>query len=200
MRTVPLFYMLGRRSSEMDRRTHTRISKSLSYWLRHAPEAVGLSLDGEGWADVMAVLRALRSAGVPADEATLREVVSGSDKQRFELSDDVSRIRARQGHSIEVEAGWVRASPPPLLYHGTVERFLGAILSEGLLPRSRHHVHLSPDIETAKQVGSRRGMPIILEVTAGALAEEGEPFFLSANGVWLVRHVPPKHLKALSAD
>ena len=184
----------------MDDAANTRISKTLSYWLRHAPEAAGLHLDKEGWAEVAAILTALRSSGQPVDEATLRDVVSRSEKQRFQLSDDETQIRARQGHSIQVEASWEKASPPPTLYHGTVERFIEAILREGLLPKSRHHVHLSPDIETARQVGRRRGAPVILEVAARALAGEGSQFYLSTNGVWLVSHVPPNHLTVLSND
>jgi len=174
---------------------HVRISKTLARWLRHAPETAGLQLDGEGWADVGSVVAALCSRGLPARAALLRDVVELSDKRRFELSADGACIRARQGHTIKVEAGWVEASPPLLLYHGTIVRFLVAIMREGLRPQSRHHVHLSTDVSTARQVGSRRGTPVILEVAARELAEAGGRFFLSTNGVWLVSHVPPEHLK-----
>lgn len=199
-RTALCFCMDGRESLEVNKLASddTRISKTLSYWLRHAPEAARLHLDTEGWTETDAVLSALKSAGLNVDRNLLRVIVSGSDKKRFELSDDETRLRARQGHSVQVDAGWVDATPPSALYHGTVDRFLEAILREGLIPGSRHHVHLSPDIETAKMVGRRRGAPIILEVAAGALAEEGEQFFLSTNGVWLVRHVPPTYLTILS--
>lgn len=177
-----------------------RVSKTLSYWLRHEPEAAGLQLDGEGWTKTNVILAALRSAGMCVDASMLSEVVSRSDKKRFEMSEYGSRIRARQGHSVAVEAGWEQADPPSLLYHGTVECFVEPIMREGLLPRARHHVHLSPDIETAKQVGSRRGKPVIFEVAAGALANAGGKFFLSSNGVWLVSYVPPTHLKPLESE
>lgn len=171
------------------------ISKTLSYWLRHAPEAADLELDGAGWADTGLVLAAFDKTGSPTSEAELRALVEQSDKQRFELSDDGSRIRARQGHSIKVDAEWEAASPPETLYHGTVERFLAPIFSEGLRPQARHHVHLSPDVETATRVGARRGKPVVLEVAARAMHAEGAEFFLSSNGVWLVSHVPPAHLR-----
>lgn len=178
---------------------HKHISKTLSYWLRHAPEAANLLLDSPGWADVEAVLAAFKSANTRVERSVLHQVVVQSDKQRFELSVDGSRIRARQGHSVQVEADWIQASPPTSLYHGTTDRVSDRIVREGLKPGSRHHVHLSTDIETAKTVGMRRGTPIVFEIAAGALAEEGQPFFLSSNGVWLVGHVPPKHLKLLPA-
>ncbi len=174
-----------------------RLSKTLSYWLRHQPEAGGLTLDAAGWTDVDAVLAAFTRERLGCDWQELLHVVETNDKQRFELNADASRIRARQGHSIAVDLGWPDAQPPETLYHGTVERFLDAILAEGLKSMSRHHVHLSPDIETARRVGVRRGRPVILEVAAGRLAASGQTFQLTGNGVWLTSHVPPAFLTRL---
>jgi putative RNA 2'-phosphotransferase len=165
------------------------ISKRLSYWLRHRPDAARLELDQAGWADLAAVRQALGR-----DSDRLAEVIATNDKQRFELSPDGSRIRARQGHSVPVELDWPNADPPKHLYHGTVERFLAAIRLEGLKPMNRHHVHLSPDPQTAAAVGARRGKAVILKVEAAALAATGQPFFLTANGVWLTGGVPPQFL------
>ena len=172
-------------------------SKLLSYWLRHAPEAGNLTLDGAGWADVELVRASLQRAGL--DPKALEETVASSDKQRFEFSDDGSRIRARQGHSVQVDLGWEERCPPDYLFHGTVERFLEAILAQGLLPLARHHVHLSPDIETASRVGARRGEPVILRVAAGRMSKEGATFKVSSNGVWLVDTVPPEFLEPVQS-
>ena len=177
-----------------------RFSKTLSYWLRHAPATGGLVLDGAGWAAVPAVLAALAEAGLPAGPGDLDAIAAGSDKNRFERSADGSRIRARQGHSVAVEGDWAAADPPALLYHGTVAAALPAIMAEGLKPGRRHHVHLSADLATATRVGGRRGEPVVLEVAAGAMAAAGEPFFRSGNGVWLVAHVPPAALRRLGED
>nr|WP_315383608.1 RNA 2'-phosphotransferase [uncultured Sphingomonas sp.] len=169
-----------------------KLSKLLSYWLRHAPEAGDLALDEAGWASVETVRAALAREG--ADPALLEQVVASSDKQRFELSADGTRIRARQGHSIGVDLDWPIATPPETLYHGTVERFLEAILAKGLQPMARHHVHLSPDVETAARVGERRGTPVLLKIAAGEMARQGAVFRLSSNGVWLAEAVPPAFL------
>lgn len=171
------------------------ISKRLSYWLRHRPGAGGLELDEAGWTPVEAVLRALADAGIPCDRAGLEGPVGRSDKQRFEFSGDGARIRARQGHSVEVELGWPEADPPGFLYHGTVERFLEAIGREGLRPMNRHHVHLSPDVETATRVGARRGRAVVLRVRAADLAAGGQAFYLTSNSVWLTAAVPPEFLE-----
>ncbi|MFT3722488.1 MAG: RNA 2'-phosphotransferase [Hyphomonadaceae bacterium] len=175
----------------------TEISKTLSYWLRHKPEAAGFKLSSEGWADVDRVLAALSKAEMAADWDRLLHVVETNDKSRFELSSDGARIRARQGHSVKVEADWTPATPPVELFHGTIARFWTAIETEGLKAMKRHHVHLSADVETAKRVAMRRGQPIILTVDAAGLAAAGEPFLLASNGVWLVSSVPPKFLSRL---
>jgi len=168
-----------------------QLSKSLSYWLRHRPDAGGIAIDPTGWAEVEAVLGVLQRGRLPHTPEDLQRVVAGSDKNRFEISPDGRLIRARQGHSIPIDLGWPVTAPPETLFHGTVEKFLAAILSEGLRPMARHHVHLSPDEATATIVGARRGKPVILRIAAGALAAEGAEFRLSGNGVWLVSHVPP---------
>ena len=162
--------------------------------IRHDPDHLGLELDPAGWCDVTALLEACRSAGHLLDRETLEQVVAGNDKQRFALSPDGSRIRARQGHSVPVELGLEPRTPPELLYQGTVERFLESIRREGLRPMGRHHVHLSADVATAEAVGRRRGKPVILVVRAAALAEEGHEFFLTENGVWLTDRVPTEFL------
>lgn len=174
-----------------------RISKTLSYWLRHRPDEARLTLDAQGWASVDDVLAALGAARLPGDIDALLTVVEQSDKQRFELSADLSRIRARQGHSVSVELDLAPVAPPPVLYHGTVERFLDAILAEGLSKMRRHHVHLSPDLETAQRVGARRGKAIILEVNALAMHGDGNLFYVTENKVWLTDAAPPRYLRRL---
>jgi len=175
--------------------TDQSISKTLSFWLRHRPDAAGLVLDPQGWTDTDAILSALANEGLHCDWERLLSVVESSDKQRFELSADSSRIRARQGHSVEVALDWPQVAPPEFLYHGTVERFLPAIRAEGLRPMRRHHVHLSPDEATATIVGNRRGKAIILTVRAVDMATDGHVFFLTGNGVWLTDHVPAAFLR-----
>lgn len=173
-------------------KSDVQISKTIALWLRHKPEAAGLTVSPEGWADVDQVL-----AKLGADWERLLHIVETNDKSRFELSADGARIRARQGHSIEVEGDWRRSTPPEKLYHGTIVRFWTAIQSEGLKPMKRHHVHLSPDVETARRVGQRRGKPVVLVVDAAAMNQAGTEFFLTSNGVWLVDHVPPSFLRVL---
>lgn len=176
-------------------RDEVRFSKLLSLWLRHTPEAAGLTLDSQGWTDVDAVLAACAKVGVTCDWQDLLRAVDESDKQRFELSGDAARIRARQGHSVAVELDWPSVPPPDLLYHGTVERFLPAIMAEGLKPMRRHHVHLSPDVDTATRVGQRRGAPVILTVRAADLSRTGQTFYLTTNHVWLTERVAPAFLE-----
>lgn len=172
----------------------TKTSKFLSLVLRHEPGLIGITLDSAGWANVSELLRACRAHGRPLTRDELREAVASDDKRRFSFSEDGRKIRANQGHSIPVELGYEPAAPPAVLYHGTTEKFLPSIREEGLKRGSRHHVHLSPDEETARKVGGRRGRPVVLKVESGRMHEAGHMFFRSANGVWLTERVPPEYL------
>lgn len=129
----------------MDRKTLDDTSKFLSYVLRHQPEAIGLTLDGEGWADIDALIAGAARDGRALDRVLLGAVVENNDKKRFALSADGQRIRAVQGHShAAVAIAYAPAVPPAVLYHGTASRFLDSIRERGLVPGSRHHVHLPP--------------------------------------------------------
>lgn len=177
----------------MDRRLIT-VSKFLSKHLRHAPQALGLSLRPGGWVLVDDLLAASARLGFPISYDELLECVATNDKRRFSFDDTGDLIRANQGHSVEVDLQLQERQPPEVLFHGTVERFLASIMAEGLKKGTRHHVHLSQDVETARKVGARRGQPVILKVDAGKMHREGCQFFLSANGVWLTAAVPPAFL------
>jgi putative RNA 2'-phosphotransferase len=182
----------GENNSENDRRT-VKVSKYLSKHLRHQPERIGLTLDEAGWVEIDVLIAAATAHGFRFTQEELDHVVAANDKKRFAI--DGTRIRASQGHSIEVDLGLPPATPPPYLYHGTVARSLDAIRAEGLCPMNRHDVHLSPDRETATRVGARRGRPVVLAVDAEAMRRDGHVFHVSANGVWLTEAVPPQYLR-----
>ncbi len=168
----------------------TRASKFLSLVLRHEPAAAHVTLDSAGWADVAALLEGCAQAGRALTRAELDHVVTTNAKKRFEYSPDGLRIRASQGHSVEVELEYAPSIPPPLLYHGTATRFLDSIREKGLLKMDRHHVHLSAAIAVAMDVGARHGKPALLTIQAGEMHRAGHVFYRSTNGVWLVEHVP----------
>ena len=161
---------------------------------------MGVELDPHGWVDVPVLLRALGEHGTTLDRNDLDRIVRSNDKQRFEWDRSLDRIRARQGHSIEVDLELGEAMPPPVLFHGTPRRNLDSILQTGLERRGRHHVHLSADVATAQRVGSRRGPAVVLEVDAAAMARHGRTFRVSTNGVWLTEHVPAEHLRLLPPE
>jgi putative RNA 2'-phosphotransferase len=168
----------------------TEVSKYLSYVLRHEPQAIGLTLDREGWASINALIEGAAQQGKVLDRALIERVVSTSDKKRFAISQDGSRIRAVQGHSTEsVSISYEEKTPPEFLYHGTATRFLESIWKEGLKPGSRHHVHLSEDVQTATAVGQRYGKPAVLEIEALRMQQQGFKFYQAENGVWLTEVV-----------
>lgn len=181
----------------MNEKEITRLSKRMSNWLRHNPEAIGLDLDAAGWVPVADLLRNAAAHGKAFSRAQLDVVVEQNNKKRFEFDDSGARIRARQGHSIEVELGYEPAEPPAVLYHGTAQRTLSLIMAEGLLPMRRHAVHLSAEMATATNVGGRHGKPAVLRVDTAAMRRDGHDFFVTGNGVWLVGSVPAQYLELL---
>ena len=166
-------------------------SKFLSLILRHQPEKIGLELDSNGWADINELIE--KSKKVKLTQELIDKVVAKDNKQRFIINDD--KIRANQGHSINIDLALEAVEPPDILYHGTATRFLESIMKEGLTKQSRQHVHLSKDIETATMVGKRHGKVVILKVDAKKMFEEGHEFYLSENGVWLTDSVGVEFLK-----
>lgn len=170
-------------------------SKALARWLRHRPDAIGLTLDKNGWVDVRELLTKATKVGISLTPDELNQIVILDDKQRFTLSADGMRIRAAQGHSIAVDLKLPVRTPPPVLYHGTVSRFIPSISKQGLLPGSRRDVHLSATKETALAVGARHGSPVVITVETYPLLRDGFDFRCAENGVWLTSHVPAKYLK-----
>ena len=157
--------------------------------MRHAPESIGLQLDENGWAPVEELLEKF---SLKIED--LQYVVENNSKKRFAFNEDQSEIRANQGHSISINLGLEQLTPPDILYHGTAIRNLESIKEKGILKQKRHHVHLSIETSTAKEVGSRYGKPIVLEIDAKSMTEQGHVFFKSENGVWLTDKVAPEFI------
>ena len=177
---------------------HVEASRFLALILRHKPEAAEISLDEHGWANVDELV-----AGISRQRTfslqMLEEIVTTDAKKRYSFNEDHTLIRANQGHSIPVDVGLEATNPPAILYHGTATKYMDSIRNEGLIAKSRLYVHLSPDSETAIKIGSRHGKPVVLKVDAKAMADDGAVFFLSANGIWLTKAVPPEYLTVENA-
>lgn len=172
------------------------ISKYIALILRHKPEVIGITLDEHGWADVKDLISGINKT-YSIDMTLLEEIVASDNKTRYSFNHDHSKIRANQGHSIDVDVELKEEIPPDVLYHGTGIKFEESIDREGLLPKSRLYVHLSGDIETAKAVGKRHGKPVIYKVLTGEMSKDGITFYKSVNGVWLTKVVPTKYLKKM---
>jgi len=181
----------------MTEKESIRMSKFLSLILRHEPERVGLKLGDAGWVSVEELLQALNRHNVTLTLEQLKHVVATSDKKRFAFSEDGRHIRANQGHSVDVDLQYPPQTPPELLYHGTATRFLEGIRRDGLQKMERHDVHLSAETPVTVQVGGRHGKPALLRIRAGDMHRAGFVFCCSANGVWLVDHVPRQFIEFL---
>ena len=172
------------------------ISKYISLILRHKPEVIGISLDEHGWANVDELINGV-SKSQTLDMETLERIVSEDEKQRYSFNEDKTLIRANQGHSISVDVELEEVKPPEILYHGTGKKYVDSIDVQGLIPKSRLYVHLSADEETAINVGSRHGKPVVYIVKSGEMYRNNEKFYRSVNGVWLTKSVSIQYLSKL---
>lgn len=174
----------------MEKKIEKSISKFLSLVLRHKPGVIGLTLDKEGWVDTETLISQYnKHRHFPITFEQLDYVVEHNNKKRFAFNADQSKIRASQGHSLDISLNYTPVEPPEFLYHGTAEKFLASIQKTGIQKRNRHHVHLAADLDTAHNVGSRHGKPVILKIKAKQMFDAGCQFFCSENGVWLTEKV-----------
>ena len=172
--------------------------KFVSLILRHKPEVIGIMLDEHGWADTGDLIAGIQKTRPEFNMEILEEIVRTNNKQRYSFNEDHTKIRANQGHSIQVDVELKEQKPPEILYHGTGEKAVESILAQGLLPCTRLYVHLSKDIQTAIKVGSRHGKPVVFAVNAGKMIRDGHIFYLSENGVWLTKTVPAEYLRIVT--
>jgi putative RNA 2'-phosphotransferase len=169
-------------------------SKWLSKHLRHQPERIGITLEEGGWIEVEILLKAAHRYSMMITREQLDEIVLKNDKQRFSFDESGLKIRANQGHSVEVDLQLDPQTPPDVLLHGTGKQNHDSILRDGLVKGRRHHVHLSRDLETATKVGARHGKPLVFNINAQKMSADGYIFYCSENGVWLTDEVPPQYL------
>ena len=177
-----------------------KISKKMSYMLRHSTDPLYIDLNG-GWADVNTIIMALKERFPQVSREVLDEIVANDEKGRYSFNADGTKIRANQGHSIPgVIIEMEQPDPPEYLYHGTATRFLDSIMRNGLILMSRQYVHISPDYETAVKVGKRHGKPVVLVIDAKRFVADGNELYLSANGIWQAKHVPPEYFTIKHVD
>lgn len=183
----------------MDRKAETKLSKFLSLILRHNPGVIGLELDQNGWANVEELIQKCSTKGKNLDLNILKQIVRNDNKQRYSFNGNFSKIRANQGHSINIDLELQAQEPPEFLFHGTADRNIESIMANGLKKRNRNHVHLSLDVETAKKVGMRHGKVVVLQIKTGEMHRKGHKFYLSENKVWLTDFVEPEFIEVFRA-
>ena len=173
----------------------TNLSRYMSLILRHKPEVIEITLDEHGWASVNDLICGIEKNNPGFNMDILEQIVRTDSKQRYSFNDDKSLIRANQGHSVNVDVELKEKEPPEYLYHGTGEKYVKSINQDGLIPKSRLYVHLSKDIKTAENVGKRHGKEVVYRINSGQMYRDGYKFYLSENGVWLIKEVPVKYLE-----
>lgn len=171
-----------------------KISKFISMLLRHKPELLGLELQEDGFAYTDELIKKIKLSGKNINKDILERIVLYNDKKRFEFNDNHNLIRACQGHSINVDLGFIEKEPPEILFHGTSINTVDIIKNEGIKKMNRLYVHLSLTENTAKKVGKRHGSPCLIKINSKQMYEDGIKFYLSKNNVWLCDYVDSKYI------
>lgn len=178
----------------MNNKQTVKVSKFMSFALRHDPKAAGITLDSNGWVKVSELIKAIKNHGYSVNLKDIEFVVENNDKKRFQIVGD--KIRASQGHSVDIDLNLTPTKPPKFLYHGTALKNVDSIYENGINSGNRQHVHLSVDRETAVKVGSRHGKPYIFIIDSEKMYEDGVDLYISENGVWLVKSVERKYISS----
>lgn len=174
-----------------------RVSKSLSWLLRHGANNAGLDMRHDGYAKVSDVLSNPMFRDVNFSQ--LQEIVTKDQKQRFHLlleprsSDspsDIWWVRANQGHSLKSVTLDMQpitsALDIPMAVHGTTLSAWEFIATQGLSKMKRNHIHLAQGIPGDNVMsGMRNSSQILIFVDVQKALDAGVLFYLSANGVVL---------------
>ncbi|MFB3108175.1 MAG: RNA 2'-phosphotransferase [Candidatus Binatia bacterium] len=169
-----------------------RLSRFLSFLLRHRPEDYPLGFDDRGFVRLKDLVNRVQDRFPEVDDAAILEVIEGSGKTRFELWEGM--VRATYGHSFPIDLEHNMERPPEYLYHGTARDLARSMLEEGLKPRDRQFVHLSLSLEEAIAVGKRRDpLPAVLVIQSQEAHTDGVHFYHSGP-LFLTKGIPPKFL------
>ena len=175
----------------MERDLKTKVSRYMSYLLRHNPE--NLKMDRHGFVDLNQLLEKLRER-FQIDKNFIFEIVEKSDRKRFEIVEN--KIRALYGHTIPVKLELEEDKVAKVFYHGTTPDAASKILEVGLKPMKRRWVHLSPTMEIATEVGLRRTEnPVILEIDAEAARKNGLRFYKATDKVYVCGAILPRYIR-----
>ncbi|KAF7410479.1 hypothetical protein HZH68_004860 [Vespula germanica] len=164
---------------------YTRLSKKLSYLLRHGAIKEGLSIKADGFVPVDQLL-SKNLHGCTLED--IKKVVETNDKKRFVLRENNGtwEIKATQGHSInEIN----NLSLKPLdrvdfdIIHGTYYRNWENIKLKGLSCMRRNHIHFSKGLDFT--CGLRKSADVYIYIDFEKAKRDGLKFFESENKIIL---------------
>jgi len=171
-----------------------KLGRLISGILRHFPDKFGLNMDKNGWVNSESLVRAVRRRYRWANRWIIKALIYSDEKKRYELSDD--KIRARYGHSVDVELSDMPEAQEDVLYYGTSEEEAQRMVEIGIKPVNQTFVHLSTTIEKSEEVARlRTDSPIILEVDAKGARRDGIRIVKANEIIALAKEIPAKYIK-----
>ncbi len=175
-----------------------RLGRFISGALRHFPEDVGLEMDMQGWVDLDLLCDIMESRYRWATEERLTSLIESDIKRRYET--EGSRIRARYGHSVNVDLDYP-GNEFAYLYYGASLEEIDMLLENGIAPIRQRYVHLSTSYRKANEAASVHSEnPVVIEVDAETAQQDGIFFMAVNDDIVLVDNVPPEYLSIVEAQ
>jgi putative RNA 2'-phosphotransferase len=181
----------------LDETKTEQLGRLVAGCLRHFPGDLGLVMDGQGWVDLTSLGQVVASRHHWAGKELVIALVQSDSKQRYEIAGD--RVRARYGHSVDVELDHPE-NKLPRLYYGASEEEADRILEIGIKPASQRYVHLSTTAEKAWHVATfRTGNPRVIQAEAAAAQQAGVRMMTVNDDIVISDMIPARFLSILAA-
>ena len=181
----------------LDETKTEQLGRLVAGCLRHFPGDLGLVMDGQGWVDLTSLGQVVASRHRWAGKELVIALVQSDSKQRYEIAGD--RVRARYGHSVDVELDHPE-NKLPRLYYGASEEEADRILEIGIKPASQKYVHLSTTAEKAWHVATfRTGNPRVIQAEAAAAQQAGVKMMTVNDDIVISDMIPARFLSILAA-
>ncbi len=169
-----------------------RLGRFVSGALRHFPDDLGLAMNQHGWVDVDVLCDAMRTRYKWATKEKLFSMIESDEKGRYEIQG--RKIRARYGHSVDVDLDYQETDAAEL-YYGASREEVDILLEKGIKPVKQRYVHLSTSVEKALEVARiHTDDPLLIRINAEEARKDGVKLLVANDNIVLSDEIPPRYL------
>lgn len=172
-----------------------RLGRFISGALRHFPDDLGLAMNQHGWVGVDLLVDAMMTRYKWSNKEKLFSIIESDEKGRYEVKGN--KIRARYGHSVDVDLDYDENIIPEL-YYGASREEVDILLEKGIKPLKQRYVHLSTSTEKAIEVAKiHTEDPVLLVINADLAQKEGVTMLYATENIILAEEIPAQYLRLM---